>query len=972
MNVQFKQKVLVQLIRQIFAPTLLLSGVATLSFAQTEQSLQHRATSLAAQQSSDTQVTAIITGNATASTTENTTLNASNVTQSANISPSLSNQTTNNQTTSNQTTNSSTTNHSQSNVSNPLAHLSLNQQVQIILKQQPIQQNLSFDDLESYNFSPADTAMLNEIYQIAEQAKKDAEVWEQTGERVDNNQILIDQQTRVQMANGTQANTVDISSQATLHNTTTVASNASMNITQASNTSSNATTDIEKIDVANLSSPVNVSALIEEIQKDSQIVVEQVQQAEQQPSDSEQSSQTANNSSKSTWLSRWKERRNNSSKVSKIKYINVVVGGTQDVSLIENLKAKLSTITAESLAEDFQSLLPQMRTLANQAAQAVGYYDVVFAFQSVGNDSINVVVSQAEPVIVKSQNIEFSGDGEYLPQFQIVNVIPDLEEGKVLNQGLYEKTKERILEAASSNGFFDGHWKMRDVKVELPQNTAEINLKYDTGERYRLGDVTFKMSDESQPLILNESVLRAMIPWQKGDDYTTWRVNMLGNHLSNSRYFSSLSINAITPDPIEKELDLPADVLAVIEKNKAAIQQTAPVESNGTQVDESQFAQEVSPISDEFVDNNAEYQQEQKELDALQEQARKSKEIPVVVTLSADKLNNLETGIGYGTDTGVRLRSQYRRTIVNRFGHGFQGNLELSRIRQALDGRYSIPHPHPINRYISLLGGYERESDFSVGQGMSLVSESAVAGAEYVMRSNRFDAWQHDVGLRYRLDRLTVNGDVDPQDIPQEFFIVQGSGTQQSLLMSYKASKLYADSPTNPTQGFRHQYKVELGSKAVLNDVDLAILTAGMSFIYSFGENKNHQFVGRADGSYMFTNDFARVPYNLRFFTGGDQSIRGFDYKSLSPSKLGLKIGGQALAIGSLEYNYQVKEGWRVGLFSDFGNSFDAKFSNPLAYSVGLGVRWLSPVGTIRVDLATGLSDENKPIRLHFFIGPQL
>ncbi len=66
--------------------------------------------------------------------------------------------------------------------------------------------------------------------------------------------------------------------------------------------------------------------------------------------------------------------------------------------------------------------------------------------------------------------------------------------------------------------------------------------------------------------------------------------------------------------------------------------------------------------------------------------------------------------------------------------------------------------------------------------------------------------------------------------------------------------------------------------------------------------------------------------------------------RSLSPQIEGFKIGGQALAVGSLEYNYQFKEGWRAAVFSDFGNAYDKDFSNDTEYSVGLGVRWASPI----------------------------
>jgi translocation and assembly module TamA len=123
---------------------------------------------------------------------------------------------------------------------------------------------------------------------------------------------------------------------------------------------------------------------------------------------------------------------------------------------------------------------------------------------------------------------------------------------------------------------------------------------------------------------------------------------------------------------------------------------------------------------------------------------------------------------------------------------------------------------------------------------------------------------------------------------------------------------------------------------------------------------------------YIFSDAFADVPYNLRYFSGGDQSIRGFDYKSLSPEVNGFKTGGQALGIGSVEYNYEFRQGWRGAVFSDFGNAYNENFSNGTAYGVGLGLRWASPIGPVRIDVASGISDPGKPIRVHFFIGSQL
>jgi translocation and assembly module TamA len=740
-------------------------------------------------------------------------------------------------------------------------------------------------------------------------------------------------------------------------------------------------------------SPVDVDQLIASIQADSQIIVEANESGTTLP---ELGATVADEIEEPNFFKRWFYKIKPSSQLSATKVqrisADVVISSTEnnsDVSnpaysqavdnLKANIKGKLSSFTQESFS-DFSSALPQLRTLSNQAAQAVGFYNAAFKFEKLSESRVRVRVTPNAPVQIKQQNIEFSGAGENQSQFQVIRILPDQEVGDVFNHGLYEQTKTRITDAASNNGFFDSYWRLHDVKVAQPQDTADVNLRYETGERYKLGAVEFRMNDSSKPFPIDLDVLQSMVSWQDGADYAFWRVNGLANNLTNSRYFNYTLVDAVRPDPIEKPLELAPDIQALVDQQKisesaASVQDKKQVASSRevTQsvVDEGKFAGTTDAESEQNL-RQLRIVQENKETeeDRLKAQAREEKKVPVVVTLNADRLNSAEMGAGYGTDTGVRLRGQYRRAIVNRRGHSFDANLELSQIRQSLDSHYNIPYNHPLNDYISLVGGYEREEREGVAQGVGLMIESAVMGADRVIKNPR-GSWQHAFGLRYRLDRITQDGLVDFDQIP-EAFLANKNEQQESLLFGYEVSRITSDKRVNPSKGFKQTYKVEFGSETLLSDADMAIVNAGWRFIYSLGENDNHQFVGRGDLGYIFAQDFSKVPYNLRYFAGGDQSVRGFDYKSLAAEQDGFRIGGQALAVGSLEYNYQFKDGWRAAIFSDVGNAYDRDFSTPTAYSVGLGVRWASSIGPIRIDVASGISDESHPIRIHFFIGPQL
>ncbi|WP_368678713.1 autotransporter assembly complex family protein [Acinetobacter lactucae] len=797
---------------------------------------------------------------------------------------------------------------------------------------------IALDNLEDLPEMPVDQNMANEIYRVAEEAKSEAQ----------NFQNGTQKQSEVTVSDATQS-------------------------------------ELNQINQA----PVNIDQLMQEIKSDSKIVVEANETGKTLP---ELTPEVEEPPEQAGFFKRIlnKVRPPRAIPMEQVPRISAEVEGASD-ELAKNIKGKLSTFTQESF-EDFNAALPQLRTLSNQAAQAVGYYNAEFRFEKLSPSRVRVRVTPNEPVRINEQNIEFTGPGEKQPQFQVIRLVPDQDVGDIFNHGLYETTKGRIVDAASDNGYFDAYWRLHDVKVSQPENKADINLRYETGERYKLDKVEFRMSDPSKPLPLNQNILESMAPWKEGDDYAFWRVNVLANNLTNSRYFNYTLVDSIKPDPIEKPLELPPDLQALVDEQNidvdesdllspeqrqlAKARQLATSNKEVTQnvVDEKQFAgtqsaKEAEPQTAMLKSASVQQNEQETEQDRLQAQARETKRIPVIVTLNADKLNSLETGIGYGTDTGARLRTQYRRAIVNKYGHSFDSNLEVSEIRQSIDGRYSIPYKHPLNDYFNIVGGYERETRDDIGPDVSLLTESAVFGGERVIK-RPLGNWQHTIGVRYRLDRLTQQGDVDISELPDAF--KTAASEQEALLFSYETSKTSSNTRLNPTKAFKQTYKLELGSESLLSDANMAIASAGWRFIYSLGENDDHQFVGRSDLSYIFTDDFDKVPYNLRFFTGGDQTIRGFDYKSLSPEVDGYKIGGQALAVGSLEYNYQFKDGWRAAIFSDFGNAYDKDFSNPAAYSVGVGIRWKSPIGPIRLDVASGISDENHPIRLHFFIGPQL
>ncbi|MEM7502514.1 MAG: BamA/TamA family outer membrane protein, partial [Pseudomonadota bacterium] len=132
------------------------------------------------------------------------------------------------------------------------------------------------------------------------------------------------------------------------------------------------------------------------------------------------------------------------------------------------------------------------------------------------------------------------------------------------------------------------------------------------------------------------------------------------------------------------------------------------------------------------------------------------------------------------------------------------------------------------------------------------------------------------------------------------------------------------------------------------------------------------RLLGRATVGATAKDDFSELPPSLRFFAGGDESIRGYDYNTLGPADdEGEVIGGSGLLVASLEYEHRIKGNFFGAVFIDAGNAYDGEDFEP-AYGTGLGVKWRSPVGPVRLYLAHPLNQVDRDVRVHVSLGVDL
>ena len=116
--------------------------------------------------------------------------------------------------------------------------------------------------------------------------------------------------------------------------------------------------------------------------------------------------------------------------------------------------------------------------------------------------------------------------------------------------------------------------------------------------------------------------------------------------------------------------------------------------------------------------------------------------------------------------------------------------------------------------------------------------------------------------------------------------------------------------------------------------------------------------------------NIAQLPTSYRFYAGGINSVRGYAYKELGPKDAGGRVeGGKFLSVFSAEYEHPILDNWGIAAFIDTGNAYNLG-NIDLKTGVGLGVRWYSPVGPVRLDFGLPLNESDSSFQIHFSAGP--
>lgn len=323
--------------------------------------------------------------------------------------------------------------------------------------------------------------------------------------------------------------------------------------------------------------------------------------------------------------------------------------------------------------------------------------------------------------------------------------------------------------------------------------------------------------------------------------------------------------------------------------------------------------------------------------------------VPITVDLTQNDQNQVSIGIGFSTDTKLRTKLAWGRPLINSRGHTAEWGAELSKTEQSASFAYRIPRTRePIFNYWGVEFGLKNQQDDEFDSFLSTLNFQRVS------RTPRL--WDEAIFLRWERERSLPGG-------------VELNSNLVLPGISYSRSR--SKGAPFPTWGQSTNFQLMGGSKSVLSSIDFLKITG--RFRYLREVSTKNTLIGTVQYGAIHANDFDGVPLSQRFFAGGDRTVRGFAFREISPrNPEGDAVGGRYLEVLSVEYNYRFRDRWSGAIFSDAGRAFNS-FDDGYRVAAGFGVRWQSPVGPFRIDIAQPISDnEDGGIRVHLSLGPDL
>jgi translocation and assembly module TamA len=334
-------------------------------------------------------------------------------------------------------------------------------------------------------------------------------------------------------------------------------------------------------------------------------------------------------------------------------------------------------------------------------------------------------------------------------------------------------------------------------------------------------------------------------------------------------------------------------------------------------------------------------------------ESAKEHQVPVDVTLTPAKRDVYSAGVSYGTDSGAGVRFGWERRYVNDRGHKALAQIDYAQNIKTATLQYRVPAFKWLDGwYTASLQAADEQTDFVNTRRLELVGS----------RSGQINRHLTAVVSMHALSERWLFLQGDP--------LAPFTGWEYASLLYPAVSAEYVDADDRlyPRKALAGTVLLRGSIQGLGSDATFAQILTTARWIHGLGAA--NRLLLRGEVGHTYTTELFDMPLSLRFFAGGDRSIRGYDWRGVGPRNGDFATGAKNVITGSVEFEHYFTKEWGGAVFVDSGDAFD---NTPDWHTgVGVGARWRSPVGPVRVDVANGLKGPEGGWHVYFSIGPDL
>lgn len=333
-------------------------------------------------------------------------------------------------------------------------------------------------------------------------------------------------------------------------------------------------------------------------------------------------------------------------------------------------------------------------------------------------------------------------------------------------------------------------------------------------------------------------------------------------------------------------------------------------------------------------------------------------QIPIVIEVEERKARFVGLGAAYSTTEGGTLSGYWGHRNVFGRAERFRIEGEVSRLfSNALDDLQYI-----ARATFEKPGIYRHNDDLLVEarafREVPEAYESRGVGGNIAWRRRFTDRLEGRVGAEFERARIT-----------------DAFGTRDYTLVGIPVSLSYdsTDNRLDPSEGIRAAAEVEPFPEFLGSTVGMTVARGSVSAYHALDEAKRFIVAGRVATGTIDGPNVALIPADRRFYAGGGGSIRGYEYQGVSPRLPdGRIVGGKSLFEASVELRMKVTDTIGVVPFLDLGGAFASStpdFGSDLKYGAGIGLRYYTAIGPLRLDVAFPLDKGPYDPSAAFYVG---